>query len=97
MNMLAFTDLQRYVAGQVSEQLGQEIGVGQYDHNADSFHIYGSVFDKFTGRFLRNLETRTFEQRTYRTDDPEIRRIMAEASAAVDAKLIHEKEAGIGE
>jgi len=96
MNMYAFTELQRHVAGLVSQRLGEEIGVGQYDHCADSFHIYGSVFEKFTARFLRNLETRTFEQRTYRTDDPDIRQIMAEAVAAVDIKLAHEKEAGIG-
>lgn len=94
MNMYAFIELQRYVAEQVSLRLGWEVGVGQYDHCADSFHIYGHVFDKFTGRFLRGLETRTFAQRTYRTDDPEIRQLLAEASVAVDAKLAREKEAG---
>ena len=96
MNIYAFTDLQRLVAERVSEQLGQEIKVGQYDHCADSFHIYGSYFDEFTGRFLSNLKKKTVAERTYRTDDPKVRAWMNDASEAVDAKLAHEKEMGTG-
>lgn len=51
MNMFAFTELQRQVAG----QLGLE--VGHYIHIADSFHIYGSYFKEFEG-FLRSIESR---------------------------------------
>lgn len=71
MNMFAFTDLQRYVAEKISEQTGREIGVGQYNHVVDSFHIYGSYFSEFEG-FLKSVETRTWEQRTYRSEDVEI-------------------------
>ena len=68
MNMYAFTDLQRKVAEEVSKRLGREIKVGQYTHIADSFHIYGSYFEEFEG-FLNSVKARTFEQRTYRTED----------------------------
>jgi len=94
MNMYAFVDLQRIVAERLSEKLGREIHVGQYDHCADSFHIYGSYFEEFTKRFLDNLEKRTFEQRVYRTDDPTIAEIMAEVRESVQKKLEAEKEKG---
>jgi len=51
MNMYAFTELQREVAG----RLGVE--PGEYVHIADSFHIYGSYFTEFEG-FLSLLERR---------------------------------------
>lgn len=88
MNMYAFTDLQRVVAERVSEGLGREIRVGQYNHVVDSFHIYGSYFADFGG-FLRTLETRTFEQRTYRT--AEVQELIDEAKAKVAAALQNER------
>ncbi|MDH7480936.1 MAG: thymidylate synthase [Armatimonadota bacterium] len=68
MNMYAFTDLQRVVAERLSDRIGRRIKVGQYTHIADSFHIYGSYFEEFEG-FLKTLQTRTFEQRVFRTED----------------------------
>lgn len=35
----------------------------------DSYHIYGSYFKEFEGRFLGMLEKRTFAQRTMRLED----------------------------
>jgi thymidylate synthase len=61
MNMYAFTELQRMMAG----QLGADCG--EYIHIADSFHIYGSYFREFEG-FLRTVRDRPPEQRTYTTD-----------------------------
>ncbi|NLO74156.1 MAG: hypothetical protein GX100_08655 [candidate division WS1 bacterium] len=66
MNMYAFTELQRKMAGQLSKRLGREIAVGQYNHIADSFHIYGSYFEDFRG-FLESVKVRSFGQRTYTT------------------------------
>jgi len=94
MNMYVFTELQRVVAERVSERLGRLIRVGQYDHAADSFHIYGSYLDEFTSRFLSNLRRKTVGERTYRTDDPKVQAWMADASRAIDEKLAHEKEVG---
>lgn len=91
MNMYAFTDLQRAIAERVSAGLGREIKVGQYNHVVDSFHIYGSYFADFEG-FLKTVETRTFEQRTYRTADIQI--LIDEAKAEIAAKLAREKNVG---
>lgn len=68
MNIYAFTDLQRWVAERLSEKMGKEIAVGRYIHHADSYHIYGSYFDEFE-RFLKLVESRTFDQRTLSSAD----------------------------
>jgi thymidylate synthase len=61
MNMYAFTELQREMAGKLGVQ------PGEYMHIADSFHIYGSYFDEFKG-FLDTIAGRTVEQRVYTSD-----------------------------
>ncbi len=71
MNMFVFTDLQRSIAERISEQSGRMVIPGQYNHIVDSFHIYGSYFADFEG-FLKSVETRTWEQRTWRTEDVQI-------------------------
>jgi len=91
MNMYAFTDLQRVVADRLSERLGRPIGVGKYVHVADSFHIYGSYFEEFEG-FLRSVNQRTFEQRTYRTED--VQPLIDEARERLRASLEEERRTG---
>jgi len=88
MNMYAFTDLQRTVAERLSERLGREIRVGQYNHVVDSFHIYGSYFSDFEG-FLKTVESRSFDQRTYRTDDIQI--LIDEAREKIAGMLAKER------
>jgi thymidylate synthase len=88
MNMYAFTDLQRDIAAKISERTGREIKAGQYNHIVDSFHIYGSYFADFEG-FLRSVETRTWEQRTYRTED--IQMLIDEARERVAESLAREQ------
>ena len=77
MNMFAFIQLQTRIAARIAELSGREVRLGRYVHQADSYHIYGSYFEEFEKRFLRNLETRTFEQRTFRYQD--VKYIMEEA------------------
>ena len=48
---------------------------------ADSYHIYGSYFSEFEGRFLGGLSRRSFEQRTMRYED--VREMMEEARPAI--------------
>jgi len=91
MNMYAFTDLQRLVAERLSERLGRSIRVGQYTHIADSFHIYGAYFEEFEG-FLKTLKVRTFEQRTYMTED--VRDIIEEAREQIAKSLETEAISG---
>jgi thymidylate synthase len=58
--------------------------VGRYCHIADSYHIYGSYFNEFEGRFLKALQKRTFEERTMRYDD--MQEFMEEARPGILAK-----------
>ena len=91
MNMYAFTGLQRAMAKRVGERLGRRILVGQYNHVVDSFHIYGSYFDDFKG-FLKTVKNRSWEQRTYRTEEVQV--FIEEAREKIAAELAAEKEVG---
>ena len=86
--MYAFTELQKLSAERLSEKIGRPIQVGQYNHIADSFHIYGSYFEEFEG-FLETLERRTFEQRTFTT--AQIAPLIEEARAKIAASLAADK------
>lgn len=81
MNMFALVQLQQRIAARVSELTAKKVRVGRYFHHADSYHIYGSYFREFEGRFLGALEKRTFEQRTMRYED--VREMMEEARPAI--------------
>lgn len=87
MNMYAFTDLQRSVAERISARLGRVIEAGQYNHVVDSFHIYGSYFDDFEG-FLNSVQVRSWEDRTYRTED--VQELIDEARQKVKQALARE-------
>jgi len=65
MNMFALTALQEKVAIQLAKKSKKNILLGRYCHIADSYHIYGSRIDDFQGRFLKSLETRSFDERTW--------------------------------
>lgn len=77
MNIFALVQLQQRIATRVSELISRPVRIGRYCHMADSYHIYGSYFREFEGRFLGALEKRTFEQRTMRYDA--VRDMMEEA------------------
>jgi thymidylate synthase len=64
MNVFALTDLQRVIAARIAERTGRPVRVGRYADLVDSFHIYGSYFGEFEG-FLKMVEKRTFEERTW--------------------------------
>jgi thymidylate synthase len=81
MNIFALVQMQYRIAWRVSELTGKEVRVGRYFHVADSYHIYGSYFKEFEGRFLGALQKRTFEQRTLRYED--VREMMEAARPAI--------------
>jgi len=81
MNMFALVQLQVRIAGRITALSGRQVKLGRYVHQADSYHIYGAYFEEFEKRFLRALETRTFEQRTFRYEA--VRGIMEEAIPAI--------------
>jgi thymidylate synthase len=81
MNIFALVQLQQKIARRITELSGQLVRIGRYCHMADSYHIYGSYFREFEGRFLGALDKRTFPQRTLRYED--VREMMEEARPAI--------------
>ncbi len=73
MNIFAFTELQKEIAGKIGEKIDNEVLVGRYVDITDSYHIYGAYFNEFQERFLKIISERTFEQRTWRSDDPRVK------------------------
>ncbi|HOL35212.1 MAG TPA: thymidylate synthase [bacterium] len=78
MNLFGLTELQKYIADEISQRTGKEILVGPYIDITDSYHIYGSNFADFKDRFLKMMDTRDFynqdrlKSRTIRSDDPAV-------------------------
>lgn len=89
MNIFALVQLQQRIADRIARLRGQPVDLGRYVHVADSYHIYGSYFAEFEGRFLGALRKRSFEQRTLRYAD--LRDMMDEARP-----MILEKAAAMG-
>jgi thymidylate synthase len=81
MNIFALVQLQKKMAERISQISGKDIKIGRYCHMADSYHLYGSYFREFEGRFLGALQKRSFEQRTMRYDA--VREMMDEARPAI--------------
>jgi thymidylate synthase len=84
MNMFALIRLQALIGEKISALSGQNVRLGRYVHQADSYHIYGSNFREFEERFLKSLRTMSFEERTFRFED--IRFMMEDAIPAIRAK-----------
>lgn len=71
MNMYAITELQKEIAGRISDLSERRVGVGRYVDISDSFHLYGSYLRKGeVDKFLHNVETKPFEKRVIRSDNP---------------------------
>jgi thymidylate synthase len=84
MNMFALIQLQAKIAARIAALSGRTVALGRYVHQADSYHIYGAYFKEFERRFLRALETRSFEQRTFRYED--VKGLMEEAVPSISEK-----------
>lgn len=65
MNCFALAHLMKEVAGRISEKAGREVVPGRYVDESDSYHVYGHRIEDFGSRFLAQVESRTFEQRTW--------------------------------
>jgi thymidylate synthase len=85
MNIFALVQLQQRIAARISDITNYEVKLGRYCHFVDSYHIYGSYFREFEGRFLGALTKRTFEQRTMNYAD--IAPLMEAARPAILAKV----------
>jgi thymidylate synthase len=87
MNIFALVQLQQKMAERISQLSGKSIKIGRYCHMADSYHIYGTSFREFEGRFLGALSKRTFEQRTMRYES--VREMMEQARPSILEKARH--------
>jgi thymidylate synthase len=65
MNMFALVSLQEYIAKRISDRTGEEVRLGRYVDWSDSYHIYGRRFESFRDGFLKIVEKRRFEDRTW--------------------------------
>jgi thymidylate synthase len=65
MNCFAFVHLMERMAKQIGEAAGREVKLGRYVDLSDSYHIYGKRREAFQGGFLKQVETRSFEDRTW--------------------------------
>jgi thymidylate synthase len=81
MNIFALVQLQKKITERISRISGMQIEVGRYCHMADSYHLYGSYFKEFEGRFLGALQKRSFEQRTMRYES--VREMMESARPSI--------------
>jgi len=72
MNIYALTDLQRIMAEEIGRRSGRTVLPGRYVDITDSYHIYGAYLTEIQERFLRSIRERTFEERTWHSDDPRI-------------------------
>ncbi|MFH0921075.1 MAG: thymidylate synthase [Fibrobacterota bacterium] len=78
MNMFAFIHLQKHIADEVGRRSGKEIRLGRYVDMSDSYHIYGSRHEFFSG-FLKKVESSSFEDRVYHYHDETMAEMFREA------------------
>ena len=65
MNCFAFVHLMERMAGEIGRKAGREVRLGRYVDMSDSYHIYGKRRRAFEDGFLKLVETRSFEDRTW--------------------------------
>ncbi len=99
MNDFAFILLGKKLAERVSELRKEEVMLGRFVDQSDSYHIYGSYFEEFRTTFIRQLLSRTFEQRTWRSDEDMVRETFEEARGPIAEKIrrVDEKRPKAGE
>lgn len=85
MNCFAFVHLMERIAAEIAERAGREVRLGRYVDMSDSYHVYGRRREAFEQGFLRQLETRSFEERTWTRADAE--EFFAMARPAIAAKI----------
>jgi thymidylate synthase len=78
MNAYAFTELQKIIAGRISEKTGRTIDVGRYVDISDSLHIYGSYFEN-AAKEVEKMKASPFTNRAWDTTHPAFEMMTEEA------------------
>jgi thymidylate synthase len=92
MNDFAFILLGKKLAARISQLRGEEVRLGRFIDESDSFHVYGSYFSEFQTTFIRQVVGRTFEARTWRSDSDEVRETFEESKAVIAEKVRQQDE-----
>lgn len=88
MNMYSLTELQKWMAQQISEKLGRLVVPGRYTEMVDSYHLYGSYERRGEiAGFIRSLQKRSFSERTYRSDDQVVMEQFEEGRKRLEREL----------
>ncbi len=90
MNCFAFIHLQEMVAQRIMAMGKEEIKLGRYIDESDSYHIYGRRLQDYQARFLQQLFTRSFEQRTWTREFAQP--IFTEARAKIAEKIARQDQ-----
>jgi len=93
MNCFALVRLQEKVAARISELSGKEIKLGRYVDESDSYHIYGHRIEDFKTRFIKQVQSRDLEDRTWTLEFAEP--LFEEARPRIAEKIKqHDREGG---
>lgn len=85
MNAFAMTELQRFLADEISERTGRPVSVGRYVDISDSFHLNGSYFGEIEPEIAKMKADADFRKRSWRSDDPVISAIFEETRQKLKA------------
>jgi len=78
MNAYAFTELQKIIAGKISQNINKPVTVGRYVDISDSLHIYGSTFNTLAPE-IEKMRTTSYTDRSWETNHPAFEMMTAEA------------------
>jgi thymidylate synthase len=92
MNDFAFILLGKKLAARISEIAGEEVTLGRFIDHSDSYHIYGSYFAEFEKTFIKQLLSRSFAERTWRSDESFVQETFDEAKAVIIDKIKKQDE-----
>jgi len=90
MNDFAFILLGKSLADRVSRIRGEEVRLGRFVDESDSYHIYGNYFAEFESTFVRQLASRSFEERTWMSSDEMVQDTFAESKPIIAEKIRQE-------
>jgi thymidylate synthase len=90
MNDFAFILLGKRLAERVSQLRGEEVRLGRFVDESDSFHIYGSYFAEFESTFIKQLVSRSFEERTWSSTDEMVAEAFADSKPVIAEKIRQE-------
>ena len=91
MNDFAFIDLGKKLSERISELRDEEVKLGRFVDQSDSYHIYGSYFREFFDGFIKLLFDRSnIAERTWTT---EFARPFFEEAKPIIKKKIAEQDA----